>query len=207
MEQKRLREHALRDIKKDAVDTAVAVAAHRLAWIRDPPGTGLHLRQLYVGAADSVYRRTKKTGEPAPADAGADRRWRPACRAGRHRAWFSLNACGYVGETRKSYDKVTDVEGRLGGPGLSFECVGTQRTEIAAPVDLYLEARNTARGLVSNKLRLLGGMSEALYERLLPRGPHSWLCRSTTIAAASSQVDLGNVDRPQKVMNSLGAEC
>ena len=85
--------------------------------------------------------------------------------------------------------------------GLSFECVGTQRPEIAAPVDLYLEGSDQHRGWFHSSLL----MSEALYERAPYRGvlTHGFAVDEKGRKQSKS---LGNVVAPQKVMNSLGAD-
>jgi isoleucyl-tRNA synthetase len=85
--------------------------------------------------------------------------------------------------------------------GLSFECVGSQRPEIQAPVDLYLEGSDQHRGWFHSSLL----MSEALYERAPYRGvlTHGFAVDEKGRKQSKS---LGNVVAPQKVMNSLGAD-
>jgi isoleucyl-tRNA synthetase len=85
--------------------------------------------------------------------------------------------------------------------GLSFECVGATRPEIAAPVDLYLEGSDQHRGWFHSSLL----MSEALYERAPYRGvlTHGFAVDEKGRKQSKS---LGNVVAPQKVMNSLGAD-
>ena len=76
-------------------------------------------------------------------------------------AWFALEAHELLGAEAEHYDKVTDVMDVWADSGLSFECVGTERPEIAAPVELYLEGSDQHRGWFHSSLL----MSEALYER------------------------------------------
>jgi isoleucyl-tRNA synthetase len=85
--------------------------------------------------------------------------------------------------------------------GLSFECVGAERPEIAAPVDLYLEGSDQHRGWFHSSLL----MSEALYGRPPYRGV---LTHGFTVdeKGRKQSKSLGNVIAPQKVMNSLGAD-
>ena len=99
------------------------------------------------------------------------------------------------------YDKVTDVMDVWADSGLSFECVGAQRPEVAGPVDLYLEGSDQHRGWFHSSLL----MSEALYER----APyHAVLTHGFTVDEKGRKMSksLGNVIAPQKVMNSLGAD-
>jgi isoleucyl-tRNA synthetase len=85
--------------------------------------------------------------------------------------------------------------------GLSFECVGAERPEIAAPVDLYLEGSDQHRGWFHSALL----MSEALYERAPYRGV---LTHGFTVdeKGRKQSKSLGNVVAPQKVMSTLGAD-
>jgi isoleucyl-tRNA synthetase len=84
---------------------------------------------------------------------------------------------------------------------MSFECVGTERPEVAAPVELYLEGSDQHRGWFHSSLLL----SEALYERAPYRGvlTHGFAVDEKGRKMSKS---LGNVVAPQKVMNSLGAD-
>jgi len=116
-------------------------------------------------------------------------------------AWFSLQAADLLGSEADDYDKVTDVMDVWADSGLSFECVGTQRPEIQAPVDLYLEGSDQHRGWFHSSLL----MSEALYERAPYRAvlTHGFAVDENGRKQSKS---LGNVVAPQKVMNSLGAD-
>ena len=64
------------------------------------------------------------------------------------------------------YDKVNDVMDVWADSGLSFECVGTDRSEIAALMELYLEGSDQHRGWFHSSLL----MSEALYARAPYKG-------------------------------------
>ena len=116
-------------------------------------------------------------------------------------AWFSLQPADLLGTEADDYDKVTDVMDVWADSGLSFECVGSQRPEIQAPVDLYLEGSDQHRGWFHSSLL----MSEALYERAPYRGvlTHGFAVDEKGRKQSKS---LGNVVAPQKVMNSLGAD-
>jgi len=116
-------------------------------------------------------------------------------------AWFALEPRELLGDEADSYDKVTDVMDVWADSGLSFECVGAERPEIAAPVDLYLEGSDQHRGWFHSSLL----MSEALYGRPPYRGV---LTHGFTVdeRGRKQSKSLGNVIAPQKVMNSLGAD-
>ena len=116
-------------------------------------------------------------------------------------AWFALDPAELLGAEADEYEKVTDVMDVWADSGLSFECVGTERPEIAAPVDLYLEGSDQHRGWFHSSLL----MSEALYERAPYRGV---LTHGFTVdeQGRKQSKSLGNVVAPQKVMNSLGAD-
>jgi len=85
--------------------------------------------------------------------------------------------------------------------GLSFECVGKLRPELAAPVDLYLEGSDQHRGWFHSSLL----MSEAMYERAPYRGvlTHGFAVDEKGRKMSKS---LGNVIAPQKVIQNLGAD-
>ena len=116
-------------------------------------------------------------------------------------AWFDLEPRELLGEEAEHYDKVTDVMDVWADSGLSFECVGKERPEIAAPVELYLEGSDQHRGWFHSSLL----MSEALYERAPYRGV---LTHGFTVDEKGRKMSksLGNVIAPQKVVNSLGAD-
>ena len=116
-------------------------------------------------------------------------------------AWFALEPRELLGEEAEHYDKVTDVMDVWADSGLSFECVGTERPEVAAPAELYLEGSDQHRGWFHSSLL----MSEALYERPPYRGV---LTHGFTVDEKGRKMSksLGNVIAPQKVMNTLGAD-
>ncbi|HEX4648090.1 MAG TPA: isoleucine--tRNA ligase [Steroidobacteraceae bacterium] len=116
-------------------------------------------------------------------------------------AWFALAPGELLGADAEHYEKVTDVMDVWADSGMSFECVGAERPEVAAPVDLYLEGSDQHRGWFHSALL----MSEALYERAPYRGV---LTHGFTVDEKGRKMSksLGNVVAPQKVMNSLGAD-
>jgi isoleucyl-tRNA synthetase len=116
-------------------------------------------------------------------------------------AWFALEPAELLGADAPHYDKVSDVMDVWADSGLSFECVGVERPEVTAPVELYLEGSDQHRGWFHSSLL----MSEALYERAPYRGV---LTHGFTVDDKGRKMSksLGNVVAPQKVMNSLGAD-
>jgi isoleucyl-tRNA synthetase len=116
-------------------------------------------------------------------------------------AWFALDPAELIGADAPHYRKLTDVMDVWADSGLSFECVGTERPELAAPVDLYLEGSDQHRGWFHSSIL----MSEALYERAPYRGV---LTHGFTVDEKGRKMSksLGNVVLPQKVVGSLGAD-
>ena len=116
-------------------------------------------------------------------------------------AWFALEPRELLGADAAQYDKVTDVMDVWADSGLSFECVGAERPEVAAPVELYLEGSDQHRGWFHSSLL----MSEALYERAPYRGV---LTHGFTVDEKGRKMSksFGNVIAPQKVMSTLGAD-
>ncbi len=116
-------------------------------------------------------------------------------------AWFALDPAEVLGGDAEVYDKVPDVMDVWADSGVSFECVGTTRPEIAAPVDLYLEGSDQHRGWFQSSLL----MSEALYERPPYRAV---LTHGFTVDDKGRKMSksLGNVVAPQKIMSTLGAD-
>jgi isoleucyl-tRNA synthetase len=116
-------------------------------------------------------------------------------------AWFALEPRELLGEEAEHYDKVNDVMDVWADSGLSFECVGSERPEVSAPVELYLEGSDQHRGWFHSSLL----MSEALYQRAPYRGV---LTHGFTVDEKGRKMSksLGNVIAPQKVMSTLGAD-
>ena len=116
-------------------------------------------------------------------------------------AWFDLDARDLLGDDAEHYSKVTDVMDVWADSGVSFECVGKDRPELSAPVEMYLEGSDQHRGWFHSSLL----MSEAMYER----APYkNVLTYGFTVDEKGRKMSksLGNVVAPDKVMNSLGAD-
>ncbi|MBK7249569.1 MAG: isoleucine--tRNA ligase [Gammaproteobacteria bacterium] len=116
-------------------------------------------------------------------------------------AWFALDPAELLGAEAVDYEKVIDVMDVWADSGLSFECVGSMRPELHAPVELYLEGSDQHRGWFHSSLL----MSEALYAR----APYAAvLTHGFTVDEKGRKMSksLGNVIAPQKVMSSLGAD-
>jgi isoleucyl-tRNA synthetase len=198
MEQNRLREHALRDIK--LTQFTPGWGEQRIYGMIENRPDWCISRQRTWGVPIPLFVK-KETGELHPRtqeliEAAAQR-----VEQGGIEAWFSLQPAELLGAEADQYEKVTDVMDVWADSGLSFECVGTKRPEIAAPVDLYLEGSDQHRGWFHSSLL----MSEALYERAPYRAV---LTHGFTVdeKGRKQSKSLGNVVAPQKVMNSLGAD-
>ena len=116
-------------------------------------------------------------------------------------AWFELDPAELLGDEADDYVKVTDVMDVWADSGVSFECVGKDRPEIAAPVEMYLEGSDQHRGWFHSSLL----MSEALHER----APYkSVLTYGFTVDDKGRKMSksLGNVVAPDKVLATLGAD-
>ncbi len=198
MEQAGLRQHTLRDIPGVAWTPAwgepriTGMIESRPDWCISRQRTwGVPIPLFVHRQSGTLHPRTSELIEAA-----AERVER-----GGIDAWFALEPRELLGSDADRYDKVTDVMDVWADSGLSFECVGAERPEIAAPVDLYLEGSDQHRGWFHSSLL----MSEALYGRAPYRGV---LTHGFTVdeKGRKQSKSLGNVIAPQKVMNSLGAD-
>lgn len=198
MDNRGLREHALRDIR-------------RVSWT--PQWGEQRISGMIASRPDWCISRQRLWGVPIAlfvrADSGELHPRTPelieqiAARVEREgiEAWFALDPAQLLGPEAGQYEKVTDVMDVWADSGLSFECVGSERPEITAPVDLYLEGSDQHRGWFHSSLL----MSEALYERAPYRAvlTHGFAVDEQGRKQSKS---LGNVVAPQKVANSLGAD-
>ena len=198
MDKAGLRANTLRDIKKVRWTPAwgepriTGMIESRPDWCISRQRTwGVPIPLFVHRTSGALHPRTQELIEAAAtrvAEGGVD-------------AWFALEPGELLGAEAGQYDKVTDVMDVWADSGLSFECVGAERPELAAPVELYLEGSDQHRGWFHSSLL----MSEALYERAPYRGV---LTHGFTVDDKGRKMSksLGNVVAPQKVMNTLGAD-
>jgi len=198
MERAGLRAHTLRDIP--GVRFTPAWGEQRITGMIENRPDWCISRQRTWGVPIPLFVH-RETGERHPRTleliaAAAER-----VEQGGIDAWFALEPRELLGADAEHYDKVTDVMDVWADSGLSFECVGTERPEVAAPVELYLEGSDQHRGWFHSSLL----MSEALYERPPYRGV---LTHGFTVDEKGRKMSksLGNVIAPQKVMSTLGAD-
>ncbi|HET9329639.1 MAG TPA: isoleucine--tRNA ligase, partial [Steroidobacteraceae bacterium] len=163
MEQAQLRAHTLRDIP--GVQWTPAWGEPRITGMIESRPDWCISRQRTWGVPIPLFVH-KVSGELHPRTQELIGAAAARVEAGGIDAWFDLDPAELLGSEAADYDKVTDVMDVWADSGLSFECVGKERPEIAAPVELYLEGSDQHRGWFHSSLL----MSEALYERAPYKG-------------------------------------
>ena len=198
MDHKGLRANTLRDIAK--VQWTPSWGEQRIAGMIANRPDWCVSRQRTWGVPIPLFV-DKRTGELHPRTEELIDEVASRVELGGIAAWFALDPAELLGKEAEVYDKVADVMDVWADSGLSFECVGAARPEIAAPVDLYLEGSDQHRGWFHSSLL----MSEALYERAPYRAV---LTHGFTVDEKGRKMSksLGNVVAPQKIMSTLGAD-
>ncbi|HEX4389386.1 MAG TPA: isoleucine--tRNA ligase [Steroidobacteraceae bacterium] len=198
MERARLREHTLRDIK--GIEWTPAWGEQRITSMIETRPDWCISRQRTWGVPIPLFVH-KASGELHPRTQQLIAAVAARVEEGGIDAWFALEPRELLGEEAEQYEKVNDVMDVWADSGLSFECVGSERPEVSAPVELYLEGSDQHRGWFHSSLL----MSEALYERAPYRAAltHGFTVDETGRKMSKS---LGNTIAPQKVVNTLGAD-
>ena len=198
MDAKGLRANALRDIKK--VQWTPEWGEQRITGMIENRPDWCISRQRTWGVPIAVFIH-RETGELHPRTSELIEKIAARVETGGIDAWFALESHELLGADADHYEKVTDVMDVWADSGLSFECVGKDRPEVAAPVDLYLEGSDQHRGWFHSSLL----MSEALYERAPYRGvlTHGFFVDEHGRKMSKSK---GNTLAPQKLVSNLGAD-
>src|SRR5882762_9124891 len=158
MERAGLRAHTLRDIP--GVAWTPAWGEQRITGMIESRPDWCISRQRTWGVPIPLFVH-KQTGERHPRTQELIEAAAARVEQGGIDAWFALEPQELLGADAEHYDKVIDVMDVWADSGLSFECVGAERPEVTAPVELYLEGSDQHRGWFHSSLL----MSEALYER------------------------------------------
>jgi isoleucyl-tRNA synthetase len=198
MDQKGLRANTLRDIPK--VKWIPAWGQQRIAGMIETRPDWCISRQRTWGVPITLFAHNE-TSQLHPRTQEIIEEVARRVETGGIDAWFDLDPRELIGDDAAHYHKVTDVMDVWADSGVSFEVVGRERPEIAAPVEMYLEGSDQHRGWFHSSLL----MSEALYER----APYkNVLTYGFTVDEKGRKMSksLGNVVAPDKVMNSLGAD-
>ena len=201
MERKGLRANALRDIRE--VKWTPAWGEQRITGMIENRPDWCISRQRTWGVPITLFVH-RETDEPHPRSLELIERIAERVEREGIDAWFALDPAEWLGAQATSYRKLTDVMDVWADSGLSFECVGTLRPELAMlekPAELYLEGSDQHRGWFHSSLL----MSEALYERAPYRGV---LTHGFTVDESGRKMSksVGNVVLPQKVVSTLGAD-
>src|SRR5579862_4169593 len=198
MDRKNLRAHALRDIR--TVRWTPQWGEQRITGMIENRPDWCISRQRVWGVPIALFIH-KETREPHPRTLELIEEVAARVEKEGIEAWFRLDPAELLGTEAAQYDKLTDVMDVWADSGLSFECVGTLRPELAAPVDLYLEGSVQHRGWFHSSLL----MSEALYGRAPYRGvlTHGFTVDETGRKMSKS---LGNGIEPQDITRTLGAD-
>ncbi|MFM1887114.1 MAG: isoleucine-tRNA ligase [Pseudomonadota bacterium] len=198
MEQQGLRANALRDIP--SVQWIPAWGQQRIAGMIENRPDWCISRQRTWGVPITLFVH-KDSGELHPRTLEIIEQVAAAVEQAGIDAWFDADPSTLIGDDAAHYEKCLDVMDVWADSGLSFECVGTERPEITAPVEMYLEGSDQHRGWFHSSLL----MSEALYAR----APYkSVLTYGFTVDDKGRKMSksLGNVVAPDKVMSTLGAD-
>jgi isoleucyl-tRNA synthetase len=198
MEKSRLREQALKEVK-------------RVKWI--PDWGQARIESMLEGRPDWCISRQrtwgvpiaffidKVTGELHPRTGELIEQVAKLIEQKGIDAWFELNAVELLGEDAERYQKMTDTLDVWFDSGVTHTCVLNKHEELLFPADLYLEGSDQHRGwFQSSLLASVAKNGVAPYKAVLTHG--------FTVDADGKKMSKskGNVVAPQSVMKDLGAD-
>ena len=116
-------------------------------------------------------------------------------------AWYELDSAQLLGDEASRYTKVSDTVDVWFDSGTTHDCILAHHPDLYYPADLYLEGADQHRGwFQSSLLTAVGMQGKPPYKKVLT---HGFTVDQDGKKMSKSQ---GNIVRPQKVVNQLGAD-
>lgn len=201
MEQKKLRENALKAIQK--VEWIPSWGQSRIeGMVRDRPDWCIS-RQRTWGVPLCFFLH-KGTGDLHPKTPELMRAVADKVEKAGVDAWYDFDpkeVSSLLGKEADQYEKSTDILDVWFDSGISHEAVMRKRPELQFPADLYLEGSDQHRGWFQSSLLSSVAMNNvAPYKQVLT---HGFVVDAEGHKMSKS---LGNVIAPDKVMNTMGAD-
>jgi len=198
MDQNRLREQALNEIKK--VRWIPEWGQARIEGMVENRPDWCISRQRNWGVPIALFVH-RETGEIHPDTLNLIEKVARQVEQRGIDAWFDLDAKELLGEDAEHYRKMSDTLDVWFDSGVTHHCVLQRREDLQFPADLYLEGSDQHRGWFQSSLLASVAMNDAApYRAVLTHG--------FTVDAQGKKMSKskGNVVAPQKVVKTLGAD-